>query len=81
MFAETGLDAPRVLGTTTPERVVDAVFEAIAGDRAEIVVAPASARAMAHIGLVSPGLAHRVQSGEAGQRTAEEVASKQADKR
>lgn len=81
MFAETGLRAPRVLGTTTPERVVDAVLEAIQRDRAEIVVAPASARAMAHIGLVSPGLAHRVQSGEAGQRTADEVASRQTDKR
>lgn len=81
MFAETGLKAPRVLGTTTPERVVDAVLEAIQRDRAEIVVAPASARAMAHIGLVSPGLAHRVQSGEAGQRTADEVASRQTDKR
>ena len=29
MFAETGLEAPRVLGTTSPERVVDAVLEAI----------------------------------------------------
>ena len=46
MFAETGLEAPRVLGTTTPERVVAAVLEAIARDRAEIVVAPATARAM-----------------------------------
>lgn len=81
MFAQTGLKAPRVLGTTTPERVVGAVLEAIQRDRAEIVVAPASARAMAHIGLVSPGLAHRVQSGEAGQRTADEVASRQTDKR
>ena len=81
MFAETGLEAPRVLGTTSPEKVVDAVLEAIDRDRAEIVVAPATARAMAHLGLVSPGLAHRVQSGEAGQRTADEVASRQTDKR
>jgi hypothetical protein len=56
-------------------------MEAIERDRAEIVVAPASARAMAHIGLVSPGLAHRVQSGEAGQRAAEDVASKQTGNR
>ena len=81
MFAETGLEAPRVLGTTTPERVVAAVLEAIDRDRAEIGVAPASARAMAHIGLVSPGLAHRVQSGEAGQRTGDQVASRQTGKR
>ena len=81
MFAETGLEAPRVLGTTTPERVAAAVLEAIDRDRAEIVVAPASARAMAHIGLVSPGLAHLVQSGEAGQRTGDQVASRQTGKR
>lgn len=81
MFAEAGMEAPRVLGTTTPGRVGDAVLEAIRKDRAEITVGSPLSRAMAHIGLVSPGLAHRVQSGEAGQRTAEDLASRQTDKR
>ena len=81
MFADTGVEAPRVMGTTTPDRVAEAVIEAIRGDRAEITVAPPLQRLLAHIGLVSPRLAHRAQSSEAGRRTAEELAERQVDKR
>lgn len=81
MFADTGVEAPRVMGTTTPERVADAVIEAVRGDRAEIAVAPPLQRLLAHVGLVSPRLAHRAQSSEAGRRTAEELAERQVDKR
>lgn len=81
MFADTGVEAPRVMGTTTPERVAEAVIEAIHGDRAEITVAPPLQRLLAHIGLLSPRLAHRAQSSEAGRRTAEQLAERQTDKR
>jgi short-subunit dehydrogenase len=81
MFADTGVKAPRVMGTTTPGKVADAVSRAIREDRAEITVAPALQRLLAHIGLLSPRLAHRAQSSEAGRRTAEELASRQTDKR
>jgi short-subunit dehydrogenase len=81
MFADTGVKAPRVMGTTTPGKVADAVSRAIREDRAEITVAPAFQRLLAHIGLLSPRLAHRAQSSEAGRRTAEELASRQTDKR
>ena len=81
MFADTGVKAPRVMGTTTPDKVADAVLRAIREDRAEITVAPPLQRLLAHIGLVSPRLAHRAQSSEAGRRTAEELAARQTDKR
>lgn len=81
MFADTGVEAPRVMGTTTPSRVADAVMDAIRTDRAEITVAPPFQRLLAHIGLLSPRLAHRAQSSEAGRRTAEELAERQIDKR
>lgn len=81
MFADTGVEAPRVMGTTTPAKVAEAVIEAIATDRAEITVAPLFQRLLAHIGLLSPRLAHRAQSSEAGRRTAEELAERQIDKR
>lgn len=81
MFAEAGVRLPRGLGTTTSERVAEAVVEAIQSDRAEIAVAPPLQRTIAHIGLVSPTLSYRVQSGKTGQRTAEGLASGQTDKR
>lgn len=81
MFADSGASAPAGMGTTTPSQVADAVVKAIEGDRLEITVAPALQRTMAHIGLVSPRLSHRAQSGSAGQRAAESVAGGQADKR
>ncbi len=81
MFADSGATAPSVLGTTTPEKVADAVLRAIGTDRLEITVAPTRARTMAHLGLVSPALSHRVQSGQAGQTAAADLAAGQTDKR
>lgn len=81
MFADSGASAPAGMGTATPDQVADAVVRAIEGDRLEITVAPALQRTMAHIGLVSPRISHRAQSGQAGQRAADSVAHGQADKR
>lgn len=81
MFADSGVTAPAVLGTTTPSRVADAVLRAIRTDRLEITVAPIRAKTMAHLGLVSPALSYRVQSGRAGQTAAADLAAGQTDKR
>ncbi len=81
MFADSGQTAPAGMGTTTPGQVGEAVVKAIRTDRVEITVAPVIQRTMAHLGLVSPSLSHRVQSGSAGQRTAENLAANQTDKR
>lgn len=81
MFAESGVEAPAVLGTTTPERVAETVRAAIGSDRLEMPVAPARARVMAHLGLASPSLSHRVQSGKAGQDATARLAAGQVNKR
>jgi short-subunit dehydrogenase len=81
MFADSGADAPPGLGTTTPEKVAAAVLKAIRSNRIEIAVAPLLQRTMAHVGLISPHLSHRAQSGSAGQNAADSLARGQIDKR
>ncbi|HEX8690294.1 MAG TPA: SDR family NAD(P)-dependent oxidoreductase [Solirubrobacterales bacterium] len=74
MFADSGAKPPPGMGTTTPDRVAAATVRAIERDKAEIAVAPLPQRAMSHLGLLSPGIAVRAQSGAAGQRAARAVA-------
>lgn len=81
MFADSGASAPAGMGTTTPERVAAAVLKAVDSRKVEIPVAPLVQRTMAHLGLMSPHLSHRIQSGQAGQKAADSVASGQVDKR
>ena len=81
MFADSGADAPPGLGTTTPEKVAAAVLKAVDSNRVEIAVAPIVQRTMAHVGLMSPHISHRVQSGSAGQNAADSLAQGQTDKR
>lgn len=75
MFADSGAKLPPGMGTGTPGQVGDAVVRAIERDKVELVVAPLVWRTLAHVGLASPGLAVRVQSGAAGQRTGEKIAT------
>ncbi len=81
MFADTGAKTPPGIGTARPEQVGRAVVEAIQHNRVEITVAPLQMRAMAHVGMALPGLSLRMQTGQAGQRMAESVASAQLEKR
>lgn len=81
MFADAGVNAPAVLGTTTPAQVAAAVRQAVGSKRLEIAVAPIRSRVMAHTGLISPTLSHRVQSGKAGQSAGTELAAGQVGKR
>lgn len=81
MFADSGSKAPPGLGTSTPEAVAAAVLRAVEQDKVEITVAPPHQRALAHLGLASPGLAVRASAGGAGQKAAAEVAAGQTDKR
>lgn len=75
MFAESGAKSPPGLGTSTPEQVARAAVRAIEADKVEIAVAPTRQRFLAHFGLASPGIAVRVSSGSAGQRSAAEIAT------
>jgi len=75
MFADSGAKLPPGLGTGTPEQVGSAVIKAIEQDKVELSVAPPLQRALAHLGLATPGISVRVQSGAAGQRTSERIAA------
>ena len=79
MFAESGAKSPPGLGTSTPEEVAKATVRAIEADKVEITVAPARQRFLAHFGLTSPGIAVRVSSGSAGQKSAAEIAAGHSD--
>lgn len=74
MFAESGAKSPPGLGTSTPEEVARATVRAIEADKVELTVAPVRQRFLAHFGLASPGIAVRVSSSSAGQKSAAEIA-------
>ena len=61
MFADSGAQLPRLVGTRPPEDVAAAVVDAIERDRAEIDVAPFGLRAGALLAGVAPALSARVQ--------------------
>jgi len=84
MFAEAGVKSPPGLGTGTPEQVGAATVKAIERNKVELTVAPLRQRALTHIGMTSPGIAIRMQSGSAGRKAASEIAdghAKDPDKR
>jgi hypothetical protein len=62
------------MGTASPEQVGAAVVRVIERNKVEVVVAPASLRLASHIGLVSPTIAVRAQSGATGQKAAQAIA-------
>jgi short-subunit dehydrogenase len=75
MFAEAGAKPPPGMGTARPDQVGAGVVKAIEGNRVEVVVAPLQQRLAAHLALASPSLGARAQSGSAGQKAAEAIAS------
>jgi short-subunit dehydrogenase len=75
MFADSGAKPPPGMGTATPGQVGDAVVRAIERNKVEIAVAPLPQRALAHVGLASPSMAVRAQSGAAGRKAAEAIAA------
>jgi short-subunit dehydrogenase len=74
MFAEAGAKPPAGLGTGTPDQVGAAVVKAIEHDKVEVTVAPLLQRTLAHVGLASPSVAIRAQSGSTGQKAAAAIA-------
>lgn len=82
MFHDSGARAPGVLGTTSPQRVADAVVTAIERNRHEVAVAPMIQRLLANFALRRPELAARIAYRRgSGARVAQSVADGQADKR
>jgi short-subunit dehydrogenase len=60
MFHDGGVAPPKLLGSSSPQDVADAVVEAIRSDAQELIVNPRPVRAMLALGQLSPSLAHRV---------------------
>ena len=75
MFADAGAKPPPGMGTARPEQVGAATVKAIERNKVEVTIAPLPQRAGAHMALISPSLSARAQSGSAGQKAAEEIAS------
>ena len=73
MFADSGAKPPPGLGTTTPDRVADAVVKAIESDKLEIAVAPLQQRLGSHMALALPSFGLRVQSGGYARRAADDA--------
>jgi short-subunit dehydrogenase len=80
MFADSGVTAPAMLGTGTPEQVGAAVVRAIERDRSEVTVAPLRQRALGRVALNAPELSGRV-AGRSATKVAEEIARGQTEKR
>jgi uncharacterized protein len=81
IFADAGVELPRVLGTRSPEDVAAAVVKAIEHDRADIDVAPLFERFGARLAGAAPGLVAAVQRRGGAAAIAERVARGQAAKR
>jgi hypothetical protein len=81
MFADAGTKPPPGMGTTTPEKVGQAVVSAIERNRSEIAVAPIRLRVLAGWASRHPEWAGRLTRRESTHRMGDELAAGQADKR
>lgn len=81
MFAATGVELPRGVGTRSPEQVGSAVLDAIDHDRAEVDVAPFSLRVGASFAGLAPGLAAAVSRRMGSHEIASAVVGRQQSKR
>lgn len=81
MFVDSGVPAPRGVGTSSPEQVAAAVVAGIRSDRAEIGVAPIGVRASAVVAGFAPSLVAGLMRRLGSARIADAVAAGQRDKR
>jgi short-subunit dehydrogenase len=81
MFAESGVELPGYVGTSTPEDVADAVIVAIEHDRGELDVAPLSMKLGARFSTLAPAVSARLQRRLGSDKIAAELGNGQADKR
>jgi len=81
MFAESGAQLPRGVGSSTPQQVADAVVSSIERNRFEVDVAPLSVRLGATFGSIAPGVAAKFASRMGGDGLADQLAEGQSAKR
>jgi short-subunit dehydrogenase len=81
MFADSGAELPRFVGTSTPEDVAEAVLRSIERNKGEVDVAPLGMRAGTKFAGVAPELAARVTRATGGERVSSDLARGQVAKR
>ena len=81
MFADSGVDLPGFVGTSTPEQVADAVVVAIEHDRGEADVAPLSIKLGSRFATIAPSMSARLQRRLGGEKISAELGAGQADQR
>jgi short-subunit dehydrogenase len=81
MWADADVKPPPMIGTTTPEKVGQAVARAIERNRNEITVAPWRQRFIAEVGYRHPEFAGRMQQRGGAEQIASDLAAGQSDKR
>lgn len=81
MFAESGAELPRGIGTKKPEDVARGVVRAIEKGPAEVNVAPVALRAGASFAGLAPGVAEALARRLGSDEIAESMAEGQASKR
>jgi short-subunit dehydrogenase len=81
MWAETGLKADPMAGEVTPAQVADAVWQAIARNRAEIDVVPIQLKASLKVMAVAPGLFAAIARSTGGTKPNDELGERQKNKR
>jgi short-subunit dehydrogenase len=81
LFADSGVELPRGVGTRTPDAVANAVLRGIEEGKPEIDVAPLGLRAAALFSAVAPNLAAPVQRRLGSTAIADAIAEGQSDKR
>jgi len=81
MFADSGVQLPRGVGSVSPEDVARAVVDSIEHDRGEVSVAPLTLRAGAAIASVAPGIAAALGRRLGSDRLVGDLAEGQRDKR
>jgi short-subunit dehydrogenase len=81
MFAESGVELPGHVGTSTPEDVGGAVVVAIEHDRGELDVAPLGMKLGVRFATIAPAVASRVQKRLGSDKISAELGEGQADKR
>jgi len=81
MFADSGAQLPRGLGTRSPKDVARAVIDAIERDRAEVDVAPLSLRLGSAFAGLAPELSANVSRRFGAEKIAADLASGNSSKR
>jgi uncharacterized protein len=81
MFAESGTELPKGVGTSTPDEVAAGVVKAIEHNKAELDVAPLGMRLGTKFSELAPQVASRVQRRMGSSEIAGQMSAGQRDKR